>query len=428
MPILGIDLGTTKSAAVLYTPGAAPVSCSRENQAGYGTQSVEKILNSAIAAVRGLPEDLRKKVTEIGVTGQMHGVLAWSGTEHSGLENWQSPLAQTSGTLKRITRIPGCENLASGFGFATLAVSGWRRQYRHAATIMDYFAALLTRRKTPATDPTNAASWGLWNIRRGDWNRNAIRALEIPEEILPQIVPSGSCLGPLCREWSERLGIPADIPVRVPLGDNPAALLGSGGVPETDLFLTVGTGAQLAFIPNGKEAESCGALELRPFPGGRLLAVSASLCGGKAMEVLADFIGDVLNSFSVSVPRGEIYRKLSEEVPEGISPLTVSTHFTGERNNPALRGGIAGIGMDNLRFHPLCRAWCEGILNALLNGFPQTVLTERRRLVVNGNAIRKSPLFRQVIRERFPDLENILPENCEEAACGAAIYCADYGL
>ncbi len=414
---LGIDIGTTKSAAVICADGKLLAHAACPNQAGYGTQSTAKLLSATCDAICQLPSELRQQVDAIGITGQMHGVVAWDDKRCSDLENWQSELALKGGHLQRIQQIQGCQGLASGFGFATLSLSDWRQDYRHAATIMDYFAALLAAQDHPVTEATNAASWGLWQRERQDWNREAIRLLGIPEAILPAIVPAGTIIGKLCADWAAKLGLTAGIPVYVPIGDNPAAIIGSAGAPESDIFLTVGTGAQIAFVPTNEELQYCQQMELRPFPGGRNLAISASLCGGKSIELLAKFVQDILGNFNLEVPLDEIYARISRESASA-EGLEVGTSFLGERHAPSLRGSIQQIDMENLRFAPLCRAWYEGILDSLF--IPPETLARRQRIVVNGNAIRKSPLFMQVIREKFHGLEIVMPELREEAACGAA--------
>ncbi len=416
---LGIDIGTTKSAAVICDSGKLLVHASCANNAGYGTQSTAKLLEATINAVCTLPENLRKQISSIGITGQMHGAVAWSRNECSDLENWQSELVIKNGALEKMKALPGCKNLASGFGFATLAVPEWRKDYSHAATIMDYFASLLADLENPVTEASNAASWGLWQNDVQDWNRTAVRALGIPEEILPGIVPAGTVIGKLCRKWADSLGLPSGIPVYVPIGDNPAAVIGSAGDIDTDIYLTVGTGAQMAFVPYENELKYCDGMEHRPFPGNRNLAVSATLCGGKSLELLAGFFQDILRKFDVDISMKKIYDKISEETASA-GGLEVTTSFLGERHDPSRRGSIENINMENLRFSPLCRAWCEGILDGLF--IPPEILKKRKRIVVNGNAIRRTPLFLQVICERFAGMEIVMPELCEEAACGAAEY------
>lgn len=424
MIALGIDLGTTKCAAVLFDTDRrlCLASQSQVHHAGSGNQSIAAILEAAIAAIRRLPEPERRRAEIIGLTGQMHGVLCWGGQLPPKFENWQSTLAASSGTLDRIRQLPGCRDLAAGYGFATLAVPGWSDGYRHAATLPDYFAALLADAAVPVTEATNAASWGLWQLDRRDWDRAALSRLGIRPELLPVIVPSGFRPGNLCRTWAARLGLPAGIPVKVPIGDNPAALLGSGGNWQTDAYLTIGTGAQLALIPQPEELEQCSTLELRPFPHERLLAVAAPLCGGKAIEVLAAFVRELLAAFAVTVPDGVIYETISARVPAGPEPpLQVCTILLGERRQPERRGSISNLGPDNFHFRTLCRAWGNGLLDSLLENIPEPLLRRRRRLLVNGNAVRRSPLLQELIRERLHYLEIILPDTSEEAACGAAI-------
>ncbi len=425
MLTLGIDLGTTKTAAVIWDASAGCLSCrTLAHEAGAGCQSVDRILASAEAAIRSLPEAERRQVGMIGITGQMHGVVAWDRTHCSELENWQSTLAVETGTLERIRQIPGAEGLCAGYGFATLAVPGWRRDYRYAATLMDYFAWLLTGGGEPVTEASNAASWGLWNFEHGDWDREAIGKLGIPEGMLPRIVPAGYKVGTLCREWAERLGLPEQVIIKVPIGDNPAAIIGSGGDLENDVFLTIGTGAQIAFLPRKSEIPRCGGLDLRPFPGGRILAISAVLSGGKSIELLANFVGEILEAFSFAVPKEEIYRRIAECSAES-GGLQVAPHFAGERGDPSLRGSISGIDMGNWHFAALCRAWHEGVLESLLKPIPREILQCRQRLILNGNAIRKSPVFQQILKEKLPELQIVLPEQCEEAACGVSIQVTD---
>ena len=69
------------------------------------------------------------------------------------------------------------------------------KEYTHASTIMDYFVYRFTGEHV--IDETNAASWGLFDLKKGDWDREALKRLKIREEILPKILKSGSIAGEL---------------------------------------------------------------------------------------------------------------------------------------------------------------------------------------------------------------------------------------
>ena len=78
--ILGIDIGTSKTAAVITDGDKLLASASRVHLAerdsapGQLEQGVKGLLRSAHQVVQDLPAEARQLVRAVGVTGQMHGV------------------------------------------------------------------------------------------------------------------------------------------------------------------------------------------------------------------------------------------------------------------------------------------------------------------------------------------------------------------
>lgn len=423
---LGIDIGTTKTAAVIYDWGHQELLAAKSvnNNAGTRGRDADKIIQATFDAIAGLPADLRRQVTAIGMTGQMHGIICWSGGRHSDFENWQSTRTVDTGTLAKIKQLPGCEGLFAGAGFATLAIPEFRAGWQHCGTIMDYFGAILcnTLDSQGKIEASNAASWGLWNFTKRDWNYDAVTRLGIPREMLPQVCEV-DIVGSLDAEMANKLGLPTGIPVITPVGDNPAAILGSKGNVETDLFITIGTGAQLAFVPKNTEKNfSAIGYDKRPFPGLDIMFVKAPLCGGKSLEVLAKFIAETCDEFGAEVSLPKIYDTIAEPNSVADDTLKVCTSFAGERHDVNLQGSVTGISQDNFTFRKVCRAWNEGLIETLIGGLPQSVINARKRIVVNGNAIRRSPALLQILKERLPRMEIVLPDSKEEAACGSTLF------
>src|SRR6266481_4467987 len=58
-----------------------------------------------------------------------------------------------------------------------------------------------------------ASTSQFYNPLKRQWATGLFRRLGLPESVLPEIVPSGSRLGPLLQEIAESSGFPADIPV-----------------------------------------------------------------------------------------------------------------------------------------------------------------------------------------------------------------------
>jgi sedoheptulokinase len=437
---LGIDLGTSKVAAVLLDDqGVVQAVASNPHWAdlasspGHHEQDAEKLLQCAWATVRELPVPSRQEVKSIGVTGQMHGVVLLNekGQTVSPLITWQDQRCLEEAAFLPSLRRSSSAPMAAGFGCATLA---WLTQTRKmpadaciAATIQDLAAARLCGISRPSIDPTDAASWGFFDLARLEWESDAITAAGILPGLVPPLLPSGSRLGMLSRASSMELGLPRNSSVLVALGDNQASMLATLADLDSEMALTVGTGAQLSavlprqFTPAPLPPNT--PYEYRPFPGNRCAIVAAVLAGGSAWKWMMETIVSWLSDLGIPVPGEiELYRKLNElgQAAERIESPCFKPHFLGERHEPGLRASIGKIDLENFRLGTLARALAEGIFKNLREMLPATILENRARLIASGNALAKNPLLLEAAREVF-GLPILLKEQREEAATGAAL-------
>jgi len=441
---LGIDIGTTKAAAVIVAAdGRVRAAAAREHGAGVPRadgrceQDPAALLGAMRRAVRSLPAGLRARVRTIGVTGQMHGVVVLdaAGRALTPLVNWQDQRClEPAAFLPRLSARTG-HALRTGYGCATLAwLAADRslpRNAASAATIQDLAVAVLCGAARPVTDPTDAASFGLFDAKRLRWDRAAVKAARIPSGLLPEVVPCGTVAGGVCAAEAAALGIPEDIAVAAAIGDNQASLLATLGDPATDLGLTLGTGAQVSAVmaagPARRAAAGCVTCECRPFPGGRTAVVAASLCGGAAWAWLADAALAWMRDLGVKAPsRDRVFAMLNDLGVASRDEIEVHPHFLGERHDPALTGRMLGLTMDNLRLGAVARGLARGIVRNLHGMLPAAALRGRRRVVGSGNALRRVPLLQAMVREEF-GLPLVLSPGREEAATGAARLAAAGG-
>jgi sedoheptulokinase len=442
--ILGLDIGTSKIAAVIVDEDGPAVALSARAHGadlptghGLSEQDPRKLLESAAALVRGLPEQHRRSIAAVGVTGQMHGVLVLDarGNPLGPLVTWQDGRCSDGSFLEELNRRTGAR-LRTGYGCATLAwyasrgeLPGGAGSAASAATIHDWIASGMCGLAAPVTDPTDAASWGLFDLDALAWDSPAVRAAGIPEGLLPTVVPCGRVIGETSRATAELFGIPAGIPVSAAIGDNQASLLATLHEPEKELALTLGTGGQLSAVqPGGAKAvalPSDAPWEQRPYPGPRLLAVAASLCGGSAWKWLAQAAASWQSELGLpEVAPDEIYALLNtlgarESDAQGSAGLVVHPHFLGERHDPSLRGSIEGISLDNLSVGALAAALAWGICANLRDMLPPGLRAGRIRLVGSGNALDKNPLLRRAAEEVFA-MPLLMDAPREAAAVGAA--------
>ena len=434
--ILTLDIGTSKIAATAFDCAKRQNTfvLSVANQAaisglppGRHEQAPEIIYRQCLELLRGViasGDTARAEVRTIAIAGQMHGVLLADRALNpvTNLITWcDQRAAALTASLDRATwpvGRTGCY-LHPGYGGATLAIlatQGGIPQRSTAFSIADFVAARLTG--IAATEPTHAASWGIMDIRCHEWDKELVTRLAIPEDVLPEIKPGLTELGPL----RVALGLPSRVTVCSPLGDNQASFMGTCGLDSDAMLLNLGTGGQIS-LPC-REFVFCPEVETRPLPFGGFLLVGASLCGGRAYAQLKDFFQQTIREFTgAALSDAELYQVMNRMAAGATTAPTVDTRFAGTRTNPKLRGGINDIGLDNFTPAALSLGFVRGMIRELSGMLPAQLSRSFRKVLAGGNAVRKNPLAQQIIAAEF-GLRCELATSCEEAATGAALAAA----
>ena len=477
--LIGLDLGTTTVTGVLFDAGCGEVLrlARRRNDAAptrsappsRAEQAPDRLRALALEVLAELA-DGRASVRGIALTGQKHGLLCVNDANQplTPLITWQDqrtaePLPGTRLTMLdqlhvRLDDLDWQENgcrIAHGYGAATLFWLVRQGQLPPAThrvcTIAGWLAGQLAD-QSPTTDPTFAASWGIYNLVEDAWNAAFLDRLGIGAQLLPPILPSGQTLGVLSPEIARQVGLPAGIPIANALGDTQASFLGaclplpstppepsdrdgssspgrSSSHPDADgldqvIFLNIGTGGQICWaVPHFQPPT--GAVETRPLLPGRYLRVGASLCGGEAYAWLNQTVRAWLSEFGTEIEEDALYERLNTLAAECTSEhgLRVRTTFLGARGDPSIQAGaIEGITLDNMQLGALTRATLVGIIDELrtLHDTHASQATHYREIVAAGGGVQQNPLMPGLIEARF-DLPVRTPVHQETAAVGAVL-------
>lgn len=429
--MLGIDLGTTKTAIVILNNEGIVELLSEEHKSSlksdFTIQDTRIHLDVLFSMIKKLKHENKLLIKSIGFTGQMHGVLFWnSEKDFSNLYTWQNKIATERNLLESIRNINGCEKLCDGFGMTTIiAIKDEIINYKYCGTIQDFVVWVLTgSNATPLIDPTNAASWGLYDIKNKCWDAKALKNAGVPINMLPKIVSSGTIAGNISVKYSHELDIPENVPLVVAIGDNQASVIGTGKDYENEAFLTIGTGAQLSYLT--KDTFSADEkLEIRPFPlYDSYLVVNAPLCGGDAWKFLANHIRNmVLQMTNVTLDFNDVYLKMDELGLKCIDSNDLPSfhpHFLGERYDVNLRGSITNINMNNFDIGYLSASLALGIIkNLALNKNIKSL--NKSKIIASGNTLRKSKVVLRAVEIIF-GMSPTFSSVAEEAACGAALF------
>lgn len=443
--VLGIDVGTFKIAAVLLSRedrklrGVATEEMWADlppRQEGFFEQDSSKMLSAVHKAIAKLDPKLRAQVTAIGFTGQMHGVVLWNSKsdEVSDLINWQDQRCNYDGFLTRLQEKCDDYQIRSGYGFPTLVwlmenMPEYLSRFDRATTMHDYVACQACGITTGITDPTNAHSWGFYDIVDGKWEQEKIEKAGVPENFVPKVVPCGSVISGLSDQYADLWNLPAGIPVLAPIGDNQASLYSTFIAADDEIALTIGTAAQLsvtlsditALVPTMHKG-----MEIRPYVNNQYVAVAAPLCGGQAFTWLVDTIKNWTNTLGIPCPeRDELFKRLDLLGLEHMeTPLEVCTSFLGERHNLNIRGSINGIDLRNFNLGNLFSGITKGTVQNLKDMLPEEVFIGKSRVVGSGNGLRKLRLAQAWVEEIF-HMPLMLKQATEEAAQGAALLAID---
>lgn len=99
-----------------------------------------------------------------------------------------------------------------------------------------------------ACEPSNASETCVYDLIEKDWMADTIEALELPLQIFPQILDSGTQLGTLSQKAASETGLQAGTPVVIGGADTQCGLLGSGLLHDAEICAVSGTSTPVQMV------------------------------------------------------------------------------------------------------------------------------------------------------------------------------------
>jgi xylulokinase len=286
LQFLAFDIGTSGVKAVVVDAAGTLVDSAYR---GYGLQMVDDggieqdldlIITSSLEAAEELLARGTHAIGGVSVTAQMFNlvVVDESGKPLLPMISWLDQRAESSARTLAETIPPSAQ-----FAQFTAVVSGkdivpkilWLRDtqpdvYARTAKLLDCKEAVVMHLTGVAvTDHAGASAYRLFAHDTRDWDSDACEAAGIDPDKLPAVRAATDVAGRLLPDIGARLGLPADIPVYVGVGDVPASQLGSGAVDPGDLHISLGTAVYFGLMMS----------EQRMDPGHRLGALAHADAG-----------------------------------------------------------------------------------------------------------------------------------------------------
>ena len=418
--LLGLDIGAARvtvvaideSGRMLASVGVdVPTLIPRP---GWSEQEPDDWWQASRAVLGRVAQDVGGDVAAVGLSGQMHGAVFLDEPGDVVRPALLGSDQRTSSQCEQIAERIGWERLIDITGNPALPSFQapkiiWLRdvepvQYRHVRHVLlpkDYVRFRLTGEL--ATDVSDASGTLLYDLRRRDWSRQILAALEIPLEWMPAVSESGEVSGRLSAAVADELGLPPGVPVAAGCGDRIATAMAAGIVQSGLISSSIGSsGVLFAYTeqplvdPSGRLQAACHAIPQRF----GLLALT--LWAGESLRWWRDILGGSLSYEQLAT--------LGSSAPPGAEGLFFI---------PGPRGAFAGLRTHHSKAH-LTRAVMEGVVFSLrqgLDGMRHLGLAPER--VRATGAAASSPLWRQLQADIF----NLPVERpvIDDAAYGAAL-------
>ena len=262
--LLALDQGTTSSRAILFDRDQNILAISQREltqiypHEGWVEQNPMEIYSSQYAvmvevlASSGIDPN---EVAAIGITNQRETTILWD--RKSGLPIYNAIVWQCRRTAPLVERLKGDglgnvirektglipDAYFSGTKLQWLLdqIPGARDRARRGelcfGTVDSFLTYHLSAGRAHVTDATNAARTMLFNIHQQEWDDLLLMAMDIPKELMPQVVDNAQVVGMLRKDILGR-----EIPIAALAGDQHAALFGQACFAPGMVKNTYGTG------------------------------------------------------------------------------------------------------------------------------------------------------------------------------------------
>ena len=375
--ILALDQGTTGSAAMVFDEDARIVgSADREIEqhypaSGHVEHDPNEIYETTVSVAREALGDGAADLTAIGITNQRETTVVWERATGQPIGNavvWQS---RASAAICEDMRARGLEPLVraktglviDAYFSATKVrwildqIPGAQRRADAGelafGTIDSWLIWKLSAGRTHAIDVSNASRTMLFDIHRGAWDAELMRALNIPAAMLPPVVRSSGAI-------AETDVFGKRVPITGVAGDQQAALFGQTCFEAGEAKNTYGTGCFLLANTGARTAEiaSSGGLLITIAwdigQGLRYAIEGAAFVTGAAVQWLRDGLG-IIREAAETEPLATSLRG-----NEGVYFVPAFTGLGAPHWDMYARGAIVGLERATTRAH-IARATLESI-------------------------------------------------------------------
>ena len=267
---LAVDIGTTNWKAAVFDEGGAMVSIARtptvtyQDESGNSCYCAQEIWNAVSELCRSAQAQAGVRVAAVSVASVAEAVVAVDrqGNVQGDVITWFD--RRSFRQAERLKDELGAEYLYSVTGLDvnpifSLPTILWIREIQPEVyektwkwlQIADYILFRLSGKAV--TDYTLASRTLVFDVAKNQWSDEILNAVDVPKDMLPDVLESGTVLGHVTAQAAQETGLPADAKVVVGGNDHPCGSVAAGILGAKKILDSSGT-AESFILVSSKDA------------------------------------------------------------------------------------------------------------------------------------------------------------------------------
>lgn len=439
--LIGVDLGTTATKAVLFKKNGEIVASSSQSYplyrdaSGMAEESLEDIFEAVLITIREVSINLEDEdeLLAVSFSTQMHALIAFD-------KSWK-PLTRVI-TWADTRAVKHTEKLkASNQGLniykrtgtplhpmAPLSKLLWLKEsqpqiYEKAAHYLELKGYIFHRLfGTNKIDLSTATGTGMFNIFEFQWDKEALELTGVTVSQIPEVVEPYEIEQGMPHEFSKKMGISADTKFVWGAADGPLSNLGVNAIKPGVAAVTIGTSGAIRVVTDRPKTDEKARTFTYALDKNHWVVGGPVNSGGDVFRWARDQLFDGKQSF-------EEITELARTVSAGAEGLLFHPYLGGERAplwNANARGSFFGLNYGHNRRH-MVRAILEGVMfNLYMVALSLIEVTGEINMIQATGGFTSSELWTQILANIFEQPINV-PES-REAGCLAAVIMAEKAL
>lgn len=439
--LIGVDLGTTATKAVLFEKNGKIVASSSQayplyrDASGMAEEALEDIFEAVLVTIREVSFNLAEEdeLLAVSFSTQMHSLIAFD-------ENWQ-PLTRviTWADTRAVKYTEQIKNSAEGFEIykrtgtplhpmAPLSKLIWLREekndiYQRAAHYLDLKGYIFYRLfATNKIDLSTVTGTGLFNIFKLDWEEKALALTQLTKAQLPEVVEPYTIEQGMPHEFAKKMGIQEDTKFVWGAADGPLSNLGVNAIKPGVAAITIGTSGAIRVVTDQPKTDEKGRTFTYALDREHWVVGGPVNSGGDVFRWARDQIFDGKLSYD------EI-TALASKVAPGADGLLFHPYLGGERAplwDANARGSFFGLNYGHNRSQ-MTRSVLEGVVfNLYMVALSLIEVVGNLNMIQATGGFTSSELWTQILADIFEQPINV-PES-REAGCLGAVIMAEKAL